>query len=157
MNRVYEEVMLSNPLDDEERFCGILNEAIDGGEIEALDKYTKESQKSKDERMKKAKREAKEAEQAKEEIEAEKSKQKETKASSNKPGSLDELAAMIQKRQAGGSRFLEHLEEKYTAGPAKTKKGKRSRDVDDGMPNEEAFLATRAKLEKGKEKKNKSK
>ncbi|KAL8812663.1 MAG: hypothetical protein Q9223_000575 [Gallowayella weberi] len=65
LNKVYEVVMLSNPLDDEERFRGIIDEAIEKGEVEGYKAYVKEPQHSRMARMKKAKKEAEYAEQQK--------------------------------------------------------------------------------------------
>ena len=62
MGKVYEEVMLSNPLEDETRFREIMDGAIASGEVEQYDAYMNETKKSKDARMKRAKREAEEAE-----------------------------------------------------------------------------------------------
>ncbi|KAL8702173.1 MAG: hypothetical protein Q9224_000135 [Gallowayella concinna] len=65
MNKVYEVVMLSNPIDDEERFRGIIDEAIEKREAEGYKAYVKEPQHSITARMKKARREAEYAEQQK--------------------------------------------------------------------------------------------
>lgn len=54
--------MLSNPLDDEERFRGILDAAISKGEVGEYNLYVNETQASKKARMKKARREAELAE-----------------------------------------------------------------------------------------------
>ncbi|KAL8757583.1 MAG: hypothetical protein Q9199_002114 [Rusavskia elegans] len=62
LNGVYEEVMLSNPLEDEDRFHGIIDKAIEDGEVEGYKAYVKETKSSKDARMKKARREAEHAE-----------------------------------------------------------------------------------------------
>lgn len=62
MAKVYEEVMLSNPLEDEDRFREVIGEAIEKGEVQAYDSYVKESKKSKDARMRKARKEAEDAE-----------------------------------------------------------------------------------------------
>lgn len=152
MDKVYENVMLSNPLDDEERFRHVLDAAIERHEVRAFAKYTDETDKSKAKRRNKAKKEAKEAEAAVKEAEQKKSKTNAKANAKDTAGSLDNLAAMIQKRHAGGSRFLEHLEEKYTQEPVKRiKKGKRrSGEMDEAPPSEEAFLATRAKMEAGR-------
>ncbi|KAL8674727.1 MAG: hypothetical protein Q9168_000885 [Polycauliona sp. 1 TL-2023] len=61
LNGVYEEVMLSNPLEDEDRFHGIIDNAIEAKEVEAYKAYVKETKSSKDARMKKARREAEHA------------------------------------------------------------------------------------------------
>ena len=153
MNKVYENVMLSNPLEDEERFRQVLDAAIEKDEVEAFAKYTDEPDKSKAKRMNNAKKEAKEAEAAIKEAEQKKSKTKANANAKDAARSLDDLAAMIQKRHAGGSRFLEHLEEKYSVEPVKkAKKGgkRKSGEIDEAPPSEEAFLATRARLEAGR-------
>ncbi|KAL8899806.1 MAG: hypothetical protein Q9207_006005, partial [Kuettlingeria erythrocarpa] len=54
--------MLSNPLEDDDRFREIIDGAIEKREVQAYDAYVKESKKSKDARMKKARKEAEEAE-----------------------------------------------------------------------------------------------
>lgn len=59
---VFERVMVSSVLDDEERFRTIIQAAIDAGEVEAYKAFTKETKKSKNERRKKAEGEQKEAE-----------------------------------------------------------------------------------------------
>lgn len=61
MERVYEEVMLSNPLEDEERFRGVIDEAVGSGEVKRFKKYAEESEKDRKRRMKKARAEAEEA------------------------------------------------------------------------------------------------
>ncbi|KAL8982387.1 MAG: hypothetical protein Q9205_003086 [Flavoplaca limonia] len=61
LNGAYEEVMLSNPLEDEDRFHEIIDKAIEAGEVEGYKAYLKESKSSRDARMKKARREADEA------------------------------------------------------------------------------------------------
>lgn len=149
LNKVFEEVMLSNPLEDEPRFRAILDAAIKAGDIPALDKYTNESQKSKDKRRKKALAEAKEADEAQQELEENKKKQA-APGKSGKAKGLDDLAAMIQKRRAGQSRFLEHLEYKYAPGPSTSKRPKRSRDPSEDMPSEEAFMAARSRVDAGR-------
>ena len=53
--------MLSNPLEDEDRFHEIIDKAIEAGEVEGYKAYLKESKSSRDARMKKARREADEA------------------------------------------------------------------------------------------------
>jgi DnaJ family protein C protein 9 len=62
MNKVYQQIMVSNPAVDEERFRDIINEAIDKEEVAAHSKFTEETQKSIDRRIAKATEEAEEAE-----------------------------------------------------------------------------------------------
>jgi DnaJ family protein C protein 9 len=150
---IYQTVMLSDPLVDEERYRVIIDEAIESGEVKAHKAYTKESEKAKENRMKAARREGKEAEEHAKKIGVH------DKLFGKKDGksgsSEDALAALIQKRQAGRSSFLDNLEAKYAAQEKKSKgkKGKKrgSDDEDDegGMPSEEAFQAAAARLKNG--------
>jgi DnaJ family protein C protein 9 len=152
--RIYGTVMLSDPLEDEDRFRVIIDEAIEKGDVKAHKAYTDESEKAKEKRMKSARREAKEAE------EHAKKSGVHDKLFGKKDGkggnSEDALAALIQKRQAGRSSFLDNLEAKYAAQEKKSKgkKGKKrgSEDAEDdegGMPSEEAFQAAAARLKSG--------
>ncbi|KAF2092673.1 DnaJ protein, subfamily C, member 9 [Rhizodiscina lignyota] len=159
MDRVYEDVMLSNPLEDDERFRKILDEEIEAGRIEALKKYTKESKKSKQQRISKAKKEEEDArEMAREmgveddlfgdgdvevEISAGAKKGKKKKVAA---GSEDALAAIIKKRQQGREQqFLADLEEKYAP---KSKKGRKREAMDE--PPEEAFQKTAERMQRAK-------
>lgn len=60
--------MVSSVIDDEERFCTIIQTAINTGEVKAYKAFTKETAKSKKGRRKKAEGEAKEAEEYAKEI-----------------------------------------------------------------------------------------
>ncbi|KAI5817337.1 hypothetical protein BZA77DRAFT_310378 [Pyronema omphalodes] len=62
MSYVFEHVMVSSILEDEERFRVIIDDAIKAGEVEGYKAYTKETKASKEKRRKAAKAEAKEAE-----------------------------------------------------------------------------------------------
>lgn len=166
MDRVYESVMLSSVLDDDERFRGIIDEAIEKGEVEAFKKYVNENEKSKERRRKRAEREAKEAE---EEL-ARREKEKEGKGAKGKAGKKsgggeDELMAMIQKRQKDrGTGFLDQLEAKYAAIEEEEKANKKSKGSkkrkqaveDDGHdePPEEAFKAMGERMQRGKKAKH---
>lgn len=174
MAKVYEEVMLSDPLEDEERFHTMIDQAIDREEVQAYDAFVKESKKSKDARMRKARREAGDAEKEARTNKkyqsifggdgkggrdttgsepedgdahsggagAKKKKEEKTKADTN------DLAAMIQSRQAARSDdFLDRLEAKY-AGDAKTGRGKKRKAAQE--PDEQAFERTKAKIAKAK-------
>ena len=61
MNAVFREVMLSNSLDDEERFRLYINAAIEKGEVEAFHAYMHENPRKRAARHKKAAKEAEEA------------------------------------------------------------------------------------------------
>lgn len=153
-NGIYETIILSDTLKDEERFRGIIDAAIEAGDVEAFPAYTNETEKQKAARMRAAERDGKEAmEHAKKIGVYDKLFGKEKVGGSSE----DALAAMIQKRQSGRSSFLDNLEAKYAA-ESKKPKGKKAKkrmsddedNEDDGMPSEEAFQAAAARLKSGK-------
>jgi DnaJ family protein C protein 9 len=150
--RIYATVMLSNPLEDEDRFREIIDAAIEREGVKAHKAYTQETEKARENRMKAARRQAKEAEEHAAEIGLK------DKLNGKKGGSgMGDLAALIQKRQVDRGGFLDHLEAKYKAQEKSSKKGKKGKkrgldeDEDDegGMPSEEAFQAAAARLKNG--------
>ncbi|KAK6344130.1 hypothetical protein TWF696_007774 [Orbilia brochopaga] len=62
MDALFERVMLSDPIADEDRFRKIINAAIKAGEVQAHDAYVHEPKKARQERRKNAEKESKEAE-----------------------------------------------------------------------------------------------
>ncbi|KAJ5549920.1 hypothetical protein N7535_002136 [Penicillium sp. DV-2018c] len=136
MDAIYESVMLSNVLDDDERFRKIIDQAIADGEVKDYERYSKESDKKKQARVKKAKKEAREAEKLGKEIE-DKKKKKAGGGSKDAPNEDDLLAIITKRQQDRGAGFLARLEEKY-AQPGK------KRGVEDEPP-EEAFAAVGAR------------
>lgn len=153
---IYQVVMLSDPLADEERFRGYIDAAIQSGDVQGYKAYTEETVKQKEARMENARKWAeKEAKEAKSE-EAKKSKK-----GAKKESGLGDLAALIRGRQAERSdAFLDAFAEKWGAQDkkpkAKGKKGKKRASADeaeheeDDMPSEEAFQAAAARLKGGK-------
>jgi DnaJ family protein C protein 9 len=142
---VYELVMLSDILEDDDRFRSILDEEIANGNIESFPAYERETyatrQKAKDSTRKARadfdKRQAKKA--AAEEKANGKSSGKAKPKS--KTDDMAGLAALIQQRQkarAGG--FFDTLEAKYAP---KSRGSKRSTPMDE--PPEELFEANRKK------------
>lgn len=159
MDGVYESVMLSSVLEDDERFRGIIDAAVGSGDVEAYEAYTKESKGRRQARVRAAQGEAAEAEEYAKELgvhdklfgdkngdgKAVKGKGK-GKAKGNK-NSEDALAALIRGRQKErGEDFLDHLAEKYAGG---SKKPRPKRKVEE-EPDEEAFQAAAARLGKKK-------
>lgn len=136
MDKIYENIMCSNVLEDDERFREIIDDAIATGQVPSHKKYTQESESKKLRRVKKAKKEEGEAMKLAEELGVrEKLFGADSKAKRSKKGVNDEtgLAALIQQRQKGrGETFFDNLEAKY-AGGRKPKK----RPMDE--PPEEAF------------------
>ena len=143
--------MLSDPLEDEDRFRSYIDEAIENGDVQGFKVYTQETEKLKETRMKNARKEAER--EGKEAMEWAKKSGLDEKLFCRKNNEEDALAAIIKKRQEGRNGFLDRLEEKYAA-PEKPKgksgKGKKraseEEDVEDGMPSEEAFQAAAARL-----------
>ncbi len=153
MNRIFKNVMMSNPLDDEERYREIIDTAIAQGEVESYNAYTDEPARKKKERMDKATRESKEAEAYAKELGVEEKlfgsgggKKGKGKGTKDSDGGL---AALIQRRQKGrAEEFFEKLESKYNGGAEKTRKSKKR-----GLENEppkEAFRQTAERAEKAK-------
>lgn len=155
--KVYESVMLSDSLVDEERFRGYIDTAIEGGSVQAFKKYVDETQEMREKRLQKERvkreKEAKDAVVAGEEI-----KEKKKKKKAGGDGGLGDLAALIRGRQADrGATMLDRLEAKYAPqekkGRGKGRKRASDEDEDDDEgdePSEEAFQAARKKLKKGK-------
>lgn len=149
LDKIYESVMLSNVLDDDERFRAIIDQAIADEEVEDYKKYSQEPEKKREQRKKRALKEAKEAEKLGKEVEENK-KKKTAAASKSKGSGEDDLLALITKRQQQrGQGFLAQLEEKYGQ-----PNGKKRGPADE--PSEEAFAAVGAR-KKSKDAKPKSK
>lgn len=157
LNAIYELVMLSDILTDDDRFRQILDEEIAKGTIESYPAYAKENDetrnKAKDaEKKRRADFDKRQAEEEKEKEKTGKTSTKSTsKAKSKKkqgPDNMAGLAALIQQRQKqrAGS-FFDHLEAKYAPKP---RGSKRAAPMDIDEPSEEAFqaMADRAKKQK---------
>lgn len=145
MTKLYKNVMLSDPADDEERFRAIIDAGIESGEVEAFEAYTEESEGSRKKRVdaarKRKEKEAKEAERHAEDLGIGKDLKKKGKGKKEKDDGMGELAALIGQRQKGRSdNFLADLEAKYAP------KGRAKAGAKRGMeePPEEAFAKTEA-------------
>ncbi|ETS78014.1 hypothetical protein PFICI_10076 [Pestalotiopsis fici W106-1] len=137
MDKVYEVVMLSNVLEDDERFRAIIDEAIASKDVKAFKAYTNESKKSKDARVSSARAEATEAEEYAKELGVHDKLFNKKKGKKEKKDPEAGLAALIQSRQKSRAGFFDSLEAKYGGGPS-------------GMPSEEEFQAASRKLGKRK-------
>jgi DnaJ homolog subfamily C member 9 len=157
MEKIYEEVMLSDPLEDEDRFRKWIDDEIEAGRVEAYDAYSQEGKKGRERRMKAAKKEREEAEEyAKElgvhdklfgngETNGDSPKKKKSKKGEEDIGGL---AALIQQRNKERTKdFFADLEAKYA--PKKSKKRKSGADEVDEPP-EEAFERTAKRPKKVK-------
>ena len=157
MDALFEEVMLSNPLEDEERFRKIIDEEIAAKRVEGYPAYVKESKAKRKRRVTEAQKEAQEAMEMAEELGVKdklfggdgtsggssSSKKKGKKGEPDMSG----LTALIQQRQKDRQdTFFDQLEAKYAPKGKKGNgtKGKRSARVADEPP-EEAFQQNRKK------------
>ena len=132
MDAIYEHIMCSSVLDDDERFRAIIDQAIKDKTVESYPKYTKETKAARKKRVKEAKSEALEAEELAEELGV-KDKLFGKKKGSKKGGDEDALKAIIMQRQKGrAENFFDNLEAKHNGGS----KGKRKAPDE---PPEEAF------------------
>ncbi|KAI9878438.1 MAG: hypothetical protein M1830_000873 [Pleopsidium flavum] len=154
MNAVYRSVMLSNPLDDEERYRGIIDGAIEKGEVEAYKAYTEEVARKREGRMEMARREGREAREYAKKLGVEDKLFGDGKGQKKGAKGGDEgLAALIQQRQKGrAEEFFDKLEAKYAGDGGKGKRGKKRASKDVEEPPEEAFQKTAERAAK----KNKS-
>jgi len=151
MDKVYETVMLSDVLVDDERFRKIIDAAIKAKEVPAFPKYTKETKKTHEARVKAAKKEAEEADKFAKELGVYE-KLRGSGKKSKKDAEAD-LAALIQARQASRMDALDRLAEKYGAVP-KAGKGGKKRNAKDLEPDisEEEFQRIQKEMMKKKRK-----
>ncbi len=143
MDAVYEEIMCSNVLEDDERFRQIIEDAIDKKEATAWKKYKKETAFQRRKRVKRAEQEEVEAREYAEELGVADKLFGRKKTNGKKKDDISDLAALIQQRQKGRENaFFDSLEAKY-GGEKKPGKGKKRPTVDE--PPEEAFEKNRKK------------
>lgn len=149
MNSIFNTVMLSNPLDDEDRFRAYIDQAIREDEVEAFDAYANEPKKAREKRAAKAKKESEAARAHAKDIGiydlafGVEDVGKRDKASIAGKGEPD-LKALLQQRATGrAANFLENLEAKYGGGLKKEKGAEHE-------PPEETFqkAATRTRKRK---------
>ena len=119
MDRIFENIVFSNVLDDEDRFRAIIDKAIKDGKVEGYEAYTQEPEKQRQARYKLAQKEAKEAEKHHKKLKREK-----------KDKGDNDLAALIQGRQKSRmDAFISGLEAQANAlEQPKKKKTKTAKD-----------------------------
>lgn len=148
LDAVYENVMLSDILEDDDRFRRVLDEEIAKGTIESYEEYERENndaarQKAKAaEKKRRADFDKKEAKkQATEEAAAKGSGKPKPKSKKKDAGGMGDLAALIAQRQkTRHGNFFDHLEAKYAP---TGRRGKRASPMDE--PPEEMFEAMAAR------------
>ena len=154
LNQVFKTVMLSNPIDDEQRFRVLIDQAINDGDVESYDAYVNENKKSRNQRHRRARREGIEAQEHAKELGIYESVfgTWDGKPSTKGPtkGSGPGLAELIQQRQKGRTAtFMDDLEAKYVGGgkgSAKSRNGKKRKVEEE--PSEVAFMKNRRKKQK---------
>jgi DnaJ family protein C protein 9 len=157
LDKIYESVMLSDILEDDERFRKIIDEGIEQGLLESYPIYERDNNDAAREKIKAAERKRRENWDKKhggvtEATEKAKAKQnsKAKKGGAGGTGGLADLQALIQGRQrarmGGFDSVVDRLEEKYAA---KSRSKKRATPMDT-EPSEEEFLAAQKKLNMGK-------
>lgn len=146
LEAIYQTVMLSDVLEDDDRFRQILNEEIAKGTIQSCPAYERDNNDEVREKVKNAERKRREdfdKRQQQKEAKEGRSGSK-TKGKKSDPGSMADLAAMIQQRQkARSGNFFDHLEARYAP---KSRGSKRATPMDE--PPEEMFEATAARAKK---------
>jgi DnaJ family protein C protein 9 len=154
MDALFEEVMLSNAIDDEDRFRKIIDEEIDAKRVEGYPAYVKESKAKRKKRVTDAKKEAEEAMEMAEELGVKdklfgghgtKGTGSSKKKGKKGEGDLSGLTALIQQRQKDRQdNFFTNLEAKYASKSKKTAGGKNKRGSRVmNEPPEEAFQRNR--------------
>lgn len=147
---IYESVLLSDILEDDDRFRGIIDEAISLGTVESYDAYERENNDTSRQKAKDAERKRREAwdqrqaeqEAATTDASGKPNKKPRAKKSNSSAGGMADLAALIQQRQkARQGGFFDHLEAKYA--PESGRGAKRASPMDE--PSEEAFAAMAAR------------
>jgi DnaJ family protein C protein 9 len=139
MRKLYQNVMLSDMLVDEEQYREWIDAAIESGEVEGFKKYLEESESAIKKRIA-AERRNREKDQKEIEQQEEENKSKKNKTAG---GGMGDLAALIQQRQKGrAENFFDNLEAKYAPKGGKKKKHGTGKQMD-VEPPEEAFAANR--------------
>ena len=150
MDQLYGTVMLSDVLEDDDRFRAIIDEAIASGDVEAFPAYANETKKARQARIKNARREAqregKEAEEYAKKLGVHDKLFGSGKKKSAKDSEAD-LAALIRRNQQGRAGALDMLAEKYGAVPKG--KGGKKRHIEEPDIDEEEFQAIQARMAKG--------
>ena len=118
MDRIFENIVFSNVLDDEDRFRTIIDKAVKDGKVKGYKAYTEEPEKQRQTRYKEAQKEAKEAEKEHKKMKREKKEKGE-----------NDLAALIQGRQKSRmDAFISGLEAQANALEQPKKKRKTAKN-----------------------------
>ncbi|PVI05157.1 DnaJ-domain-containing protein [Periconia macrospinosa] len=155
LDKIYQTVMLSDVLEDDDRFRKIIDEEIAKGTVESYKSYERDNndaarKKAKDVARKQRddfdRRQAAEQEKQGSTISSKANGKpaKTKKSASAASSSMDDLAALIQQRQkARHGNFFDQLEAKYAPKQSSGRSRKRASPMDE--PSEEAFAAMAAR------------
>lgn len=148
LDKIYESVMLSDILEDDDRFRQILDEEIDKGTVGSYPAYERDNNDAQREKAKAKERKRREdfdKKHGKDAADKAKTKQKAKKNGASDAGGMGDLAALIQQRQkARMGNFFDNLEAKYAP---KSRSKKRATPMED-EPTEEEFQAARERINK---------
>lgn len=146
LDAIYENVMLSDILEDDDRFRRILDEEIEKGTVESYEAYERCNNDADREKAKAAERKRRadfDKKEAKKQAKEQAGGKAASKPKSKKKdaGGMADLAALIGQRQkARQGNFFDHLEAKYAP---TGRGGKRASPMDE--PSEEMFEAMAAR------------
>lgn len=132
MDMIYEVVMLSNVLEDDERFRKIIDSAIKDKKVEPYKPYVKETKKARDARVKAAKSEAAEAEEYAKELGVHDKlfgKKQGKKGSKKADAEADLQALILGKSRDKHQDFMAQLEAKYAPKPKKDRSVSKKRKL----------------------------
>ncbi|KAF2193453.1 DnaJ-domain-containing protein [Zopfia rhizophila CBS 207.26] len=141
LGAIYEIVLVSDILEDDDRFRKILDEEIAAGNIKAYPAYMRENDQTREKaKAKERKRRA--------DFDRKRAKKSDSKNQGNKSGGgMGDLAALIQQRQkARADNFFDDL-------TAKLEPASRKRGTPMDEPPEEAFQANAERMKRGKKQK----
>ncbi|KAF2744657.1 DnaJ-domain-containing protein [Sporormia fimetaria CBS 119925] len=146
LDKVYDYVMLSDVLEDDDRFIGIIEDAVKEGAVERYAVFEKEKDRARREKVKEAERKRRaewDKKHGSTKEAAEKAKAKTKGKKNDTGGGLADLAALIQQRRKNDGDILARLEAKYAPKSGRSKK--RATPMDD-EPSEAAFQAAQKKM-----------
>lgn len=141
LTKMFKDIMLSNPLDDEKRFKAIIDAAVASGEVEPYDAYYNADPRERRDRNRRAEKEGREAQELAKELGVHDA----LFGSGAKPGQEKKgLVDLIQQRQkARAATFLDDLTAKYVNGAGKNgvTKGKKRKSEETEAENIPATMA----------------
>ena len=148
LTKMFKDIMLSNPLDDEKRFKVIIDAAVASGEAEPYDAYYNADPKERRDRKRRAEKEGREAQELAKELGVHDA----LFGSGAKPGQEKKgLADLIQQRQkARAATFLDDLTAKYVNGAGKNGVTKRKKRKSEETEEENIPATTSKSRKKGR-------